>query len=949
MSHTEDELWDMLRDAADMPYGAARTKLTEHVVTHADLLRAKELRFKSRLLLTSAYVYGGQPEKSFVTFAWCLAEFDRDPRGYRASRHALLWKFKATVAGLVRFPDIPLDRTTDLLEDIAARWRSGGHSPHAVHQLRHLVARHVGDRPAAEKWFDEWRAAPRDDLSDCPACDATGKATWLADIDEHHDAITVADAVTGQGLGDSTDCAEQPRSLLTALMIPYLRAGRHEEARDAHRRAYRAHRPHLADLAEIGQHVEFCALTGNEVRGVDIVARHIGWLDAAPTPYDAMTFAARSALVLRRAAAAGRRTTVHRPAYGDRPAGDMDLATLGAELAATATEIAQRFDLRNGNASTSTAIAATLAAEPIVEHLAITPTAVAAPARSQTAESADQRCADVPADLDPDALLDLAERRYREEQIAEAEAACEAFDTRYGETELSPRQRGRRAELYGLASANAGELAVAELAWMAALDLFAAAGDEVNRQITRSRIGQLMCRTDRADIGLPIASDATDYVVAHGPIGRRASAYRRLAFCYMLSGRTEEALATLDAAEPYASVSDDSRTPLWLLVDRAGILGETGQIDAAQAAAERARDVCRAAGFHTGLAAASWISGRADEIGGRLTQALAAYDEALAVCEDAEMCNQLRRQRGSMLASSARAAESIDDLTVCLATAQAAGDGSTAAHLRQRLATAYLNCDRPLDAADVAEDAIGACVGLDPDAEAPRHLLARAYRALDQPDQAIAQLELIATSGARRDCPELVGEINEEIGDILDGLDRDSAAALRYAVAADAYRTAGRTLDHVRASRRHATSLMWANRLYAAVEALADADAAALSLDVDQPDNVWERAILACDGGRVIAAHGDLDGGILRVGPAIDALRSVGDRGAATFAAGIFADLLLRADRPAEVERVINTAMCDVVDDDTRRHLASMLVRALEALHRDGEAAAVRDAYELGT
>lgn len=80
MSYTEDELWDMLRESAEMPYGAARTALTEQVMRHADALRATELRFKSRLLATNAYVYGGQPAKSFVTFAWCLAEYDRDPR-----------------------------------------------------------------------------------------------------------------------------------------------------------------------------------------------------------------------------------------------------------------------------------------------------------------------------------------------------------------------------------------------------------------------------------------------------------------------------------------------------------------------------------------------------------------------------------------------------------------------------------------------------------------------------------------------------------------------------------------------------------------------------------------------------------------------------------------------------------------------------------------------------
>jgi tetratricopeptide (TPR) repeat protein len=955
MSYTEDELWDMLRESADMPYGGARTTLTEQVIRHADELHATELRFKARLLATNAYVYGGQPAKSFVTFAWCLAEYDRDPRAYRASTQTLLWKFKATVSGLIRFPDIPLDRTYEVLDDMARRWRDGGHSPHAVYQLRHMIARHLGDRVAAEEWFDKWCAAPRDELSDCVGCDPTEKAAWLTEIGRHAEAIAVAEPVVDGDL----DCSEQPRSILTALMVPYLRTGRLDEARDAHRRAYRAHRPIVADLAQIGQHVEFCARTGNESRGLEIVERHLGWLDMAPSPYAAMVFAAQSANLLRRAATAGVATAkVRRPAFEDRAADDVEVKALADELAALANNMAARFDARNGNDIRSAAIASTLAAEPLVDYLPISPTAGASahigvarvtpggPARSEATISINN--AALTDDLGPDALLDLAETWYREEHVASAEGACEAFDSRYGMTELTPRQRGRRAELYGLASANNGELAVAELAWMSALDLFAMAGDEVSRQITRSRIAQLMCRTDRAGFGLPIAEDATDYVVVHGPIGRRASAYRRLAFCYMLGGRVDDALHTLDAAEPYAAVSDDTRTPMWLLVDRAGILGETGQIDAAHAAAEQARNACRTAGFWTGLAAASWISGRANEIGGRLSDALAAYDEALGVCDDVEMRRQLRRQRGAMLAGTGRAAEAIDDLVASVADATAAGDREAATTLRQQLATAYLNSGRPLDSADVAEEAVASFADHDPNAEAVRHLLAQAYRALDQPDQAIEQLELVAASGGNRDCPELVGEMNEQIGDMLDVLDRDAAAALRYAAAADAYRRADLTLEHVRASRRSATSLMWANQFDAAVEALAGADLAALSLISDDPDVVWERAILACDGGRVIAAQGDLSGGILRMGPAIDVLRSVGDTGAATFAAGIYADLLLRADRPEEVERVINTALCDVRDEGTRQHLASMLVRALEAQHRDADAAAVRDAYQLG-
>ena len=56
-----------------------------------------------------------------------------------------------------------------------------------------------------------------------------------------------------------------------------------------------------------------------------------------------------------------------------------------------------------------------------------------------------------------------------------------------------------------------------------------------------------MCRTDRSEIGLPIAQDATDYLIAHGPIDRMAGAHRRMAFAFLMSGRLDDALASLDS------------------------------------------------------------------------------------------------------------------------------------------------------------------------------------------------------------------------------------------------------------------------------------------------------------------------------------------------------------------------------------------------------------------
>jgi hypothetical protein len=304
MRYSEDDLWALLRQAYQVPYGPAQIALVERAIAHADALEDHpELCFAARMLGTSAYVYGGEPAKSFVTFSWCLNAYDRHPDRYAARDEALLlWHFKYMVLGLTKFPEIELARTYAVLDDMERRYRSGGHSMHAVYAYRWRVACHVGDEAAAAQWYDRWCAAPRDANSDCVGCDPTAKVEYLASLGRDAEAVALAEPV----LAGRLTCVEQPQMILTALLTPYLRTGRHAEAVDAHRRAYRAIRGNLADLGSIGDHLRFCALTGNEVRALEIVERHLDWLDRAPSPQAAMDFAAPAALVLRRLADTGR-------------------------------------------------------------------------------------------------------------------------------------------------------------------------------------------------------------------------------------------------------------------------------------------------------------------------------------------------------------------------------------------------------------------------------------------------------------------------------------------------------------------------------------------------------------------------------------------------------------------------------------------------------------------
>ncbi|EOR71083.1 hypothetical protein TM51_09421 [Thermobifida fusca TM51] len=264
-----------------LPYGRARTTGLEKALDLAIRGGATEEDvFHLRMSLTEAYKYGGEPARAMTTFTRCLTAFDADPARYGPeAHHRLLWQFKWIIAALTDFPEIPLDRTYALLDDMERRYRESGYSLHPVHGLRCQVARHIGDVATADAEFERWRTAPQDESSDCAGCVPTAMAFHLAWRGAHAEAIAIAEPV----LSGELTCVEQPQGILSALIEPYLRTGRYEAAVDAHRRTYRVHRRYETRyLFSLGTHLFFCAVTGNHARGLELLERHLGALDAPP-------------------------------------------------------------------------------------------------------------------------------------------------------------------------------------------------------------------------------------------------------------------------------------------------------------------------------------------------------------------------------------------------------------------------------------------------------------------------------------------------------------------------------------------------------------------------------------------------------------------------------------------------------------------------------------------
>jgi tetratricopeptide (TPR) repeat protein len=362
---TAVELWEMLGRARTMPYTAARIAVCDQLLRHVDQAGDAELAFVARMEAADSYVYGGEPARAFAPFAWCLDDFDHHPGPYHQRyQRELLWLFKIMVGDMTDHPDIPLDRTEAALDDMERRYRDAGKSLQAVYKRRYLVADHLGsDR--ADRWYELWHAAERDDLSDCAGCDPTSAAEYLNARGRWSETVALAEPV----LAGHLTCYQQPQGILNALTVAYVRTGEPEKAADAHRRAYQRQRDNLADLWELGEHIRFCARTGNEHRGFEILQRHIDWLEKAPSPMAEMMFAAHAAMLLHRLSESGHGDmTVRR---GDR--GEITAAGLAPEMAARARALAARFDARNGNSHQGSLVEAAIGAQPYGMELQLSP------------------------------------------------------------------------------------------------------------------------------------------------------------------------------------------------------------------------------------------------------------------------------------------------------------------------------------------------------------------------------------------------------------------------------------------------------------------------------------------------------------------------------------------------------------------------------------------------
>ncbi|MEV8550965.1 tetratricopeptide repeat protein [Streptomyces glaucescens] len=526
-----DSLREALAENAARPEGPARNARAEELLAAAERLELPLALIEALGHQLTVYNYSSEKAKMFVPFARLLRMWGERPEDFdEQEAHSLHWVFKWMTTGMLDQPHIPLASIEQWLGEMERRYRLAGHSERAVRGAEFHVAAHVGDVPRAERAYAAWLAADRDSMADCHACELDGQGWWQAERGRDEEALRVWRPV----LDGEFSCAHEPHSVLAASLLPLVRLGRTDEARAHHLRGFRLVRSMESMRGAYAEHVEFCALTGNEARALELLAERPAYFTDSGQPRSRMEFLSVVALLMDRLTGlglAGRRVP--------GPAGrDWTARELAAHARVEALALAARFDERNGTAYVSDRVRARMDQPALVERLPLgvrnprsAPTALA-PAPAPVAPLTVRPGADGTAGADGTTGADGADPGGRSGGQSGGQPALDALlaEARRLSDALRPNAVeaweavARAAEATG--GAGLGVRARAELADHQAMGL----GPQ----------------------GVPLFERAAELYAQAGDPGEALAARARAAYVRALAGSVDEAEAAV--AEPYDRV-----------------------------------------------------------------------------------------------------------------------------------------------------------------------------------------------------------------------------------------------------------------------------------------------------------------------------------------------------------------------------------------------------------
>ncbi|RNL70261.1 tetratricopeptide repeat protein [Streptomyces sp. I6] len=339
MLDTPEAVIEALRENHDRPHGPQRTVAAEELAEAAGQFEKPDVLVTALLELMTAYEFTGEYRKSPVVFGRLLRLWDESPEEFSEwEAHQVYWRFKWVAASLLDVPEVPLTSIRGWIDETLRRYERAGHGMQPVAAMRYHVAAHTGAGVADA--YDLWITRPRTELSDCEACETRHLAAYRMNAGDDAGALDTLRPVLDEAIG----CTEEPQVSQALALGALLRSGRLDEARSHHLTGYRRVRGNTGMQAWVGRHLEFCVLSRNEGRGLEILAENRPLFEATGAPLAHLDFLTGVELLLARIVEDGHADTVVAGPPGRSWTADELLAHVRAE----ADRLTAAFDARNG-------------------------------------------------------------------------------------------------------------------------------------------------------------------------------------------------------------------------------------------------------------------------------------------------------------------------------------------------------------------------------------------------------------------------------------------------------------------------------------------------------------------------------------------------------------------------------------------------------------------------
>ncbi|WP_055493524.1 hypothetical protein [Streptomyces sp. TP-A0356] len=702
-----DSLRRAMADNYEQPEGPARNARAEQLLVEAERLNIPLAVIEALGHQLKVYNYSSEKDKMFVPFARLLRMWDEHPEDFdEYETHSLHWVFKWMSAGMLGQPHIPLASMDKWLGEMEHRYRLAGHSERAVRSAEFSVAAHIGDLARAERAYAAWLAADRDEMADCHACELHDQGWWQARKGEDERALELWRPV----LEGEYVCAHEPHAVLASSLLPLLRLGRLDQARAHHLRGFRLVRAMESMRGSYADHVEFCALTGNEARGLELLAERPTYFTDSGDPRSKLDFLAVVALLTDRLVALG---------HGDRPVPGPDGREWTArELARHAREealaLAARFDARNGTSYVGERTRERMDRRPLVDRLPLGVRSAARPAPVVPRPTVVEE----PAPRDLPALLAEA-RRLSDALHPDAMDAWAAVARATHEEELDPRDRADLADHEALSRGPEGASFFERAA-----ELYAAAGDPGEALAARARGAFVRALTGHSEEALQTIDGLRAQVLAlyeEGGTGVRQTASVLVGRARILIHRLQEGESPAQAAEEAVrellALAGPHTAEVRLAARAAEATAMLGELAVHAGDAEAGAELLARAAEEYGTAGLAWFAVehevRLARIARQLGDTETAHRAARAALEHGQGHlepvgqAQLHLQLVEVLAASGRFPEAAEHALEAAHWADEAGEGPTlGAWARHQLGGLLLQQRRFAEAAEVLESAL---------------------------------------------------------------------------------------------------------------------------------------------------------------------------------------------------------------------------------------------------